>query len=108
MIFIKESIDNSDYIIHYDSLNIDTRDGNYDIEYDYNPNKDSISEHIADYLEEDKDSIYISLESSEDVYNYIEDNFDKFFNKYYDRLKKDFRNSAEEYAFRNYDFSDYE
>ena len=81
------------------------------IDYEYDVDKNYVEEVIADYLTEEELPGIGDMEP-DDIYKFIEDNFDSLFEKYEEEILNYFEDSAREEAEENYeepepDYDDY-
>lgn len=81
-----------------------------EIEYDFPVDKQDIEEFLADFLygrgEEEFDKL-VDAEDHDGYYSYIDTNFDRLLDKYYDDVLEAFRDKATEHAIEHIDFDEY-
>jgi hypothetical protein len=122
MRFLFEAYEETDFI-HYDDLEITVgketsratywEPADYDsweetIEWDYEVPKQDIEEEIADLMSKEDFPTYINIEDDEQIYKYIDDNYDELYAKFEKQLKERFRDNAIYDAEENYEYDEYE
>jgi len=104
-----ESIFNEDLIVlKYKNLSLNCNGYKFKTDYEFYIEKDRIIESIYSYVcDEDSLTEIDNLNDDDEILDWVTENFDNLFDKYYSSLLSEYRCEAKEVAEENYDEEEY-
>lgn len=103
-----ENIFNEDLIIlKYKNLKLNCNGYKFKTDYEFYIEKDRIIESIYSYACEEDNLTEIDNFTDDEILDWVIENFDDLFDKYYPSLLTEYRSEAKEAAEENYDEEEY-